>query len=221
MTEDIICKKVSALLSQYIDNKVTIHEREFIEEHISMCPDCYKKFIYLKNLINSLKDSYKKVMEMAIQKQKKATFSIREHEKFLENLSPYVDNELETNESYEFRKYLMKSKMAQKELKSVYLIQKRLHNSFEKTKRSMEVDFSREIMADFKSGSGYWRVQKFAKVAILAGLLIFGAAEIKHFSVPIKQKIEHTFLKKKEIKYVKTMQGINVSDAITADITQE
>ena len=46
MTEDITCKKVSALLSQYIDNKVTPQERACIEEHIAMCPDCYKKFIY-------------------------------------------------------------------------------------------------------------------------------------------------------------------------------
>lgn len=221
MTEDIICRKVSSMLSQYIDNKVTVGEREFIEEHISMCPDCYKKFIYLKNLINSLKDSYKKVMEMAIQRQKKATFSIREHEKFLNNLSPYVDNELESTESYEFRKYLMKSKMAQKELKNVYLVQKRLHNSFEKTKRSLDVDFSKEIASEFRSDNVYWRRQRFAKVAILAGLLIFGAAELNHFAVPIKQKIEKTFLKKKEIKYVHIPDSINSDKSIKADMAEK
>ena len=101
MTEDITCKKVSALLSQYIDNKVTPQERAFIEEHIAMCPDCYKKFIYLRNLINSLKDSYKKVMEMALTRQKRTAFSIREYEKFKMNLSPYIDNELDGEEGYE------------------------------------------------------------------------------------------------------------------------
>lgn len=213
MTEDMICRKVSSMLSQYIDNKVSLSEKQFIEEHISMCPECYKKFIYLKNLISSLKDSYKKVMEMAIQRQKKATFSIREHERFIENLSPYMDNELESTESYEFRKYLMKSKMAQKELKTAYLMQKKLHNSFEKTKRSLEVDFSKEIMADLRSENVYWRRQRFAKVAILAGLMIFGAAELKHYAVPIKNKIEKTFLKKRDVQYVNIPEPLQGSEA--------
>lgn len=224
MTEDVICKKVSSLLSQYIDNKVTAHEREFIEEHLAMCPDCYKKFIYLKNLINSLKDSYKKVMEMAMQKQRKATFSIREHERFLENISPYVDNELETTESYDFRKYLMKSKMAQKELKRVYLIQKRLQNSYEKTKRSLDVDLSKEIIAEFRADNKYWLRQRYTKVAILAGLLLFGAAELKHFSLPIKNKIErtieHSVFRKKEIKYVQSPDSPNSPSVITADVLE-
>lgn len=206
MTEDITCKKVSALLSQYIDNKVTPQERAFIEEHIAMCPDCYKKFIYLRNLINSLKDSYKKVMEMALTRQKRTAFSIREYEKFKMNLSPYIDNELESDEGYEFRKYLMKSRIAQKELKNTYLMQKQLHNAYEKVKVSLDVDFSKQIVADFRQDGTSWRRQRFIKAAILAGLVLFGAAEVAHYSVPIKQKIQHSIIKKKDVQYVKNEQ---------------
>ena len=206
MTEDITCKKVSALLSQYIDNKVTPQERTFIEEHIAMCPDCYKKFIYLRNLINSLKDSYKKVMEMALTRQKRTAFSIREYEKFKMNLSPYIDNELEGEEGYEFRKYLMKSRIAQKELKNTYLMQKHLHNSFEKVKKGLDVDFSKQIIADFHQEGTNWRRQRFIKAAILAGLVLFGAAEFAQYSIPIKEKIQQSILKKKDVQYVKKQQ---------------
>ncbi len=203
MTEDRTCKKVSALLSQYIDNKVTPQERAFIEEHIAMCPECYKKFIYLRNLINSLKDSYKKVMEMALIRQKRTAFSIREYEKFKKNLSPYIDNELAGEEGFEFRKYLMKSRIAQKELKNAYIMQKYLHNSFEKVKDSLDVDFSKQIIADFHQEGTTWRRQRFIKAAILAGLVLFGAAEFAHYSEPIKEKIQHSIIKKKDVQYVK------------------
>ena len=206
MTEDITCKKVSALLSQYIDNKVTPQERTFIEEHIAMCPDCYKKFIYLRNLINSLKDSYKKVMEMALTRQKRTAFSIREYEKFKMNLSPYIDNELEGEEGYEFRKYLMKSRIAQKELKNTYLMQKHLHNSFEKVKGGLDVDFSKQIIADFHQEGTNWRRQRFIKAAILAGLVLFGAAEFAQYSIPIKEKIQQSILKKKQPQYVNNVR---------------
>ena len=107
----------------------------FVEEHLAFCPECYQKYMYLKQLIYSLKDSYRKVMEMAVSRQKNETFSIREHEKFLENLSPYIDNELQQPESYEFRKYLMKSKIARKELRNTYFIQREMKDSFNKAKK--------------------------------------------------------------------------------------
>ena len=103
-----VCRKVSSMLSLYIDNKLSVHDYAFIDEHLSQCDECYKKYLYLKSLIKSLKDSYKQVVELAQKKQKQATFSIREHEKFLDNLSPYVDNELDAQECFEFRKYLIK-----------------------------------------------------------------------------------------------------------------
>ena len=56
MDNKTICKKIASMLSLYIDNRVTYQERAFIEEHISNCEECYKKYIYLKSLIKDLKD---------------------------------------------------------------------------------------------------------------------------------------------------------------------
>lgn len=221
MPEDLLCKKVSALLSQYIDNKVTRQEREFIEEHLAMCPDCYKKFIYLKNLINSLKDSYKKVMNMAIQKQRKATFSIREHENFRSNISPYLDNELETTESFQFRKYLIKSKMAQREVRHAYSLQKKMHNSFEDVKKQLNVDFSKLIIPELKQTRRFAYSQKVFKIAILAGLAIFGGVEFKQHAAGVIQKIEHKLIKKNDIKYVLIPNPSRLPEAFKADMEEE
>ncbi len=221
MPEDLLCKKVSALLSQYIDNKVTGQEKEFIEEHLAMCPDCYKKFIYLKNLINSLKDSYKKVMNIALQKQKKATFSIREHENFRTNISPYLDDELAAGESFKFRKYLIKSKMAQRELRQAYSLQKKLHNSFEATKRQLKIDFSRLILSELKESRKFLYKQKAVKIAILTGLVIFGGIEFKQYAAPFLHKIENKLHKKNDIQYVLTPKTSPITKEFKAGIKNE
>lgn len=199
MTQEQICKKISSLLPQFIEGKVTFGEKEFIEEHIAQCPECYKKFVYLKNLVVSLKDSYQKIIYTNLKKQQKSTFNIREHENFIENLSPYVDNELKGTDAYEFRKYLIKYQSAQKELGRVYSLQKRIHQSFSNTKDSLDKDFSKEIAAEFREHSIYKQRRHYAKVAILAGILILGVAEVKHFYTPVKDKIHNTIMKKKEI----------------------
>ncbi len=221
MPEDLLCKKVSSLLSQYIDNKVTRQEKEFIEEHLAMCPDCYKKFIYLKNLINSLKDSYKKVMNMALQKQRKATFSIRDHENFRTNLSPYLDNELPTGESFTFRKYLVKSKMAQRELRQAYSLQKKLHNSFELTKKQLKTDFSKLVLSEIKEQRKFLYKQKTAKIAILAGLLLFGGFEFTQFATPIVQKFENKLHQKETIQYPPSQSSSTIKKSNDALVKQK
>lgn len=210
MSDNTICKKVSSMLSLYIDNKVSYQERAYIEDHLANCEECYKKFLYLKSLIKSLKDSYKQVLELAMQKQKQATFSIREHEKFIENLSPYVDNELAAQDCFEFRKYLMKSKMAQKELKNTYIMQKEMRIAFDKAKKNMNTDISRLVINTIKNkNTNVIYLERFReflnpktfKIAILAGLIFIGAAELNYLKVPIKQKIEKTIkLDKAQLK---------------------
>lgn len=190
-----VCRKVSSMLSLYIDNKLSVQDYAFIDEHLSQCDECYKKYLYLKSLIKSLKDSYKQVVELAQKKQKQATFSIREHEKFLDNLSPYVDNELDAQECFEFRKYLMKSKIAQRELKNTYILQKEMRMSFDRAKKKTSPDICKNVIAKLQDKPHHWYdsailnevfKMRTAKVAILAGLVLLGTYEAKQieFSHP-------------------------------------
>lgn len=188
------------MLSLYIDNKVNYQERAFIEDHLSNCKECYKKYIYLKSLIKNLKDSYKQVVELAIKKQKQSTFSIREHEKFLQQISPYVDNELDAKECFEFRKYLIKSKAAQKELKNTYILQKELRKAFDHTKKNVSSRVSKSVINILKNRPNRFEstiIQEFftmktAKIAILAGLIMFGTYEFKQLNTPLNNQTNTT-----------------------------
>ena len=185
-----ICKKISSMLSLYIDNRVTSQERIFIEEHLSVCENCYKKYVYLKSLIKDLKDSYKSILELSKRKQQQKIFRIREHEKFLDSLYPYIDNELDVQECIDFRNYLVKSPSAQRQLKNVYVLQKELRSAFDNTQQHFSKDLSPRVIDAVKQQRE--RVEfrkrvmfknstfgtKFVKVAILSGLVFLGGYEI-------------------------------------------
>lgn len=198
-----ICKKVSSMLSLYIDNKLDYHEYSFVQEHLTNCNECYKKYLYLKSLIKNLKDSYKQILELAAKKQKQKTFSIREHEKFMRQISPYVDNELDAQECFEFRKYLMKSKSAQKELKKTYILQKELRLTFNKTKKEFSPSVSRNVINNLRNKHKRFEstiikeifTMRTAKIAILAGLIMFGSYEFKQLDTPLKEKTKQVLLK--------------------------
>lgn len=209
MDDKIICKKVSSMLSVYIDNKISDCERAFIEEHLANCENCYKKYTYLKSLIKSLKDSYKRILELSIKKQKRKTFCIKEHEYFLENLSPYIDNELDAKDCYEFRKHLLKSKTAQNELKKTYLMQKEMRHAFNRIRKKTSFGISTRVMNSLKKTNDNSYENKFlhnffniktTQIAFFLSLILicsYGVTSIDIKTKPkIKQVVENeTFLK--------------------------
>ena len=195
----IICKQVSSMLSLYIDNKISFNERIQIKEHLTNCPDCRKKYMYLKSLIQNLQESYKQVMELSARKQKQKNFSIREHQKFMSQISPYVDNELTGDENFEFRKYLMKSKTAQKELKNTYIVQKHLKYAYNNICKKTPQEISCNVIKQLTEPKNIFDsvilqqifTMKTAKIAILAGLIFICGYEFKQYDTPLKQSTEH------------------------------
>ena len=188
MINKSVCKRVSSMLSLYIDNRVTYQQRAFIEDHLSICKECHTKYLYLKSLIKDLKASYKQVLELAVKKQQQKLFNIREHEKFLENISPYVDNELDSKACFDFRKYLMKSKSAQNELKNLYFIQKKMHQAYEQTKNNLNSNITKNVISiikeenktlNKKSIADIMLSPKAVKIAILSGLIFIGGYEFE------------------------------------------
>lgn len=200
MNNNAICKKVSSMLSLYLDNRLAEQDRILVESHLKNCDLCRKKYLYLKSLIKNLKDSYRQIVELSDKKRKRQTFSIREYQNFLEDMSPYIDNELDTQQCYEFRKYLMKSKIAQKELKTMYSIQKQLRNAYNHTRNNIALSVSKEVMSSFRNNKFHlfdsvileWLFSvKTAKIAILAGIFVFSAYGITIFDTPLKNPAKH------------------------------
>ena len=220
------CKKVISLLSLYADNKVTYSEREFIEEHLAFCPECYKKYMYLKQLIYTLKDSYRKVVEMAAARNKNTTFSIREHEKFLENISPYIDDELCYDDSIKFRKYLLKSKPARAELASAYGLKNNIKHSVAMFKDKVNINYSKKVMKRLldENKDSFENVYKRAAVVlgfmistlILVSLYVGFNYVNKSFAEDIKQNIVKSVTFPKDDEYVEFYFDENNEALLTA-----
>ena len=56
-----VCKKVAAMLSMYIENKLEEKDRLLVENHFMFCSDCYKKYLEMKNIMDNLHFEYKKI----------------------------------------------------------------------------------------------------------------------------------------------------------------
>ena len=82
-----------------------------------------------------------------------------------------MDNELNSNENIKIKKITVGNQLARRELEKMYNYQKILQASFEKTKNSAKIDFSKEIVAKL-ANEEYYSTEYFKTICILFVLLI-------------------------------------------------
>ena len=109
MNESITCKKVSALLSLYIDNQLPENMRNFVAKHLENCESCQKAYESLKTILVSMRNSYEKIKNDISLNSNPMNFKIKEHEIFFNNISPFLDNELDWFENNQFKEFYKKS----------------------------------------------------------------------------------------------------------------
>ena len=148
--ENQICKKVASMLSLYIENKLDDEEKFFVENHFINCVSCYQKYLEMKKIVNNLHLEYKKLLDEFEKIESNQNFSIREYETFYNNISPYIDDELNYDESIQFRKYILKSKSARTELANAYKLKNNIKRSIAKLKDSSNINFSKRILKKLK-----------------------------------------------------------------------
>ena len=144
--ENLICKKVVSMLAMYIDNKLDVEDRAFVENHFLMCSSCYTKYLEMKEIINNLHFEYEKLLKEFEKIESDKIFNIRDYEVFYHNISPYIDDELNYDESIKFRKYLLKSKSARTELAKAYNLKNNLKHSVSSFKDNLNINFSKKII---------------------------------------------------------------------------
>ena len=207
--DDIICKKVTSMLSLYIDDRLNEEHKSFVEDHFKICPSCYQKYKEIKSIIENLRLSYEKVLKQAEKIENANLFNIREYEKFYYNISSYIDNELSDEESINFRKYLLKSKSARNDLKNAYNLKIQIDDSVDKCKEQMNVDLSKKIskIVREEKEKEFTNTKMYLKVAILTGLLIFSLSGMCLFFQSSKQPNNQKFFRyHKKVIYVQKPQ---------------
>lgn len=164
MNKDLTCNQVAALINFYLEDKLNPRLKEYVNLHLMKCPKCRKKYEDLKKILNKysqIKKNLNKPEETPVNAE------------FLNNLSAYVDNELNNNENIKIKKIAISNPSARKELESMYKFQKIVHSAYEKTKNDIKFDYSKDILTKIQDNKEYTTTY-FYKLAILFVIIITG-----------------------------------------------
>jgi anti-sigma factor RsiW len=165
MAANLTCTQVSALLSFYIDDKLSSQLKQFVEAHLEICPTCRTKLETLRSMVKSLREAHEKIS--AVKSDSTDNASEFQNEEFKMNLSAYIDNELSDEENIKLKKYVISNPKARQELEGMYNLKKVLHESFEKTKNESKDDFSRFVLRQIDIQEEVYGNDSFAKVVAL------------------------------------------------------
>ena len=126
----ITCSQVLALMNFYLEDKLTPKLKEYVDNHLNECPKCREIYMQAQYPIPCNDKEYQ----------------TKQYEEFKENLSAYIDNELDPHESIRMKKIAISNPMARKDLEDMYTFKKLMHNAFEVSKNELKTDYSKTIL---------------------------------------------------------------------------
>lgn len=144
MNKELTCNQISALINFYLNRRLNPRLKQDFDKHLAKCTECRKKVEELQKIMSKFKASKteqppKEVMEMD----------------FINNLSAYVDNELNANQNIKVKKMTISNPNARKELETMYKYKKILHSAYEKTKNNSKFDYSKTIVSKIQEPQDY------------------------------------------------------------------
>ena len=95
MQNQLTCDQVSALLSFYVEDKLSSKLSEYVRQHLENCPACMEKYLQMKNMLNKFMEIQNEELENP--------YATKQYEDFKANLSAYIDNELNNFESIKIK----------------------------------------------------------------------------------------------------------------------
>lgn len=145
----LTCTQMDVLISFYIDGDLSKTLKTQVEEHLKACPTCRTKYDIIKSMITELRCSvreeeghvYGKIFPNASNQTTSQQFRV-----FKNNLSAYIDNELDGDENIKIKKYTINNHNARQALEDSYNIRKLMNDSFRKTKTETKQDFSKNVL---------------------------------------------------------------------------
>lgn len=194
------------MLGLYIENKLSKEDVLFVKEHIESCPACYKKYLTMRSVIKNLRFEYEKLLNEFEKIEAERIFSIREYDNFMNNISPYMDDELTYDESIKFRTYLLKSKKAREQLAIAFKLKNNIQNSFAEINSEKPINFEKEIIKKLKEeNEKASRPTFYRKAAIIIGLmlpcLLFLSAYYSYSYLKEKQDVKAALPIVKKVDY--------------------
>ncbi len=135
MQNELTCNQVIALMNFYVEDKLNSKLKEYVDEHLRNCPKC--RAIYMRS---------KKIVNQVLSENPNEKYQTKQYEEFKNNISAYIDNELDEKTSVRIKKIAITNPLARKDLEDMYTFKRLLHNSFDKTKSEWKSDYSKYII---------------------------------------------------------------------------
>lgn len=169
MKKRLTCRQVDALIAFYKEGCLTELLTKYVEEHLETCPECRAKYFKEENT------PQEPVFEDNL-------FS-RQYEVFKENLSAYIDNELDDFENIKIKKTAISNPNARQDLEDMYNFKKTLHLAFEKTLNDFKTDFSKPIVRelDNKTINNFTFYKLAGAFFVMLVILMTGLFKLLHF----------------------------------------
>lgn len=164
MKNQLSCEQVGALMPFYIEDKLSTKLSEYVTEHLRNCPACMQKYEALKNMVKKFIDIQSEEIENP--------YATKQYEDFKENLSAYIDNELNDIDSIKIKKIAISNPLARQDLENIYTFKKLLHSSFEKTRNEFKNDYSKQIIYQIQQKTEKTETDPFLKLAVMFFLMI-------------------------------------------------
>ena len=152
----LTCEQVCSLLTFYIEKSLTDNLMREIEYHLNICKNCKLKYLETLNLYknyNTVRQNLKKSEDLFSDE-----FSNSQYKLFMENLSAYLDNELNEQDNIRIKKISIINQNARLELENMLYFRYMLQSAFDVTRNNLKKDYSADII------SSLFNVKKISKV---------------------------------------------------------
>lgn len=140
----LTCSQMEILMSFYFEGELSSCLKKQAEEHLSECDRCSAKYKMFKTFYTEMKKELcpEHVNESNSEYADTGTFT----NAFRTNLSAYVDNELDKDESIKIKKLTITNKHARQSLEDSYNIRRLMNDSFKKAKSDSKRDYTKTIL---------------------------------------------------------------------------
>lgn len=143
----LTCAQMDVLISFYIDDELSQTLKKQVEEHLKNCAICSAKYEIITSMISDMKNCCQTDNANnlgAVNTEVKT--SAYQYQFFKNNLSAYIDNELNDEDNLKIKKLTINNKNARKELEENFSLRKIMSDSFKKCKSENKKDFSKHII---------------------------------------------------------------------------
>ena len=142
--QNLSCEQVIALLTFYIEKKLTNKLMLEVEYHLNSCGKCKTKYAKLLNLYENYEEIKENIDNTSYFEQE--NFAQAKYKNFTENLSAYIDNELDENENIKIKKIAIINPEARLALENMLNFQYQIKSAFDITKSKLKKDYAAEII---------------------------------------------------------------------------